>query len=69
MRAIVSRAGFLWSGWGARENLPGHPSHGRRIGPRHGPMLSPSPSVVAPARSRIPGSSRVIPDYPGLKLL
>ena len=41
---------FPWSGWGARESLPGHPSHGRRIGPRHGPILSPSPSVVAPAR-------------------
>ena len=41
---------FPWSGWGARESLPRHPSHGRRIGPRHGPILSPSPSVVAPAR-------------------
>ena len=56
---------FPWSGWGARESLPGHPSHGRRIGPRHGPMLSPSPSVVAPARVASrghPGLSRIIPD-------
>ena len=63
---------FPWSGWGARESLPGHPSHGRRIGPRHGPILSPSPSVVAPARVASrghPGLSRIIPDYPGLKLL
>ncbi len=63
---------FPWSGWGARESLPGHPSHGRRIGPRHGPILSPCPSVVAPARVASrghPGLSRVIPDYPGLKLL
>ena len=55
---------FPWSGWGARESLPGHPSHGRRIGPRHGPMLSPSPSVVAPARVASrghPGLSRIIP--------
>ena len=53
---------FPWSGWGARESLPGHPSHGRRIGPRHGPMLSPSPSVVAPARVASrghPGLSRI----------
>ena len=53
---------FPWSGWGARESLPGHPSHGRRIGPRHGPILSPSPSVVAPARVASrghPGLSRV----------
>ena len=55
---------FPWSGWGARESLPGHPSHGRRIGPRHGPILSPSPSVVAPARVASrghPGLSRLIP--------
>ena len=55
---------FPWSGWGARESLPGHPSHGRRIGPRHGPILSPSPSVVAPARVASrghPGLSRIIP--------
>ena len=53
-----------WSGWGARESLPGHPSPGRRTGPRHGPILSPSPSVVAPARVASrghPGLSRTIP--------
>ena len=49
---------FPWSGWGARESLPGHPSHGRRIGPRHGPILSPSPSVVAPARVASRGHRR-----------
>ena len=57
---------FPWSGWGARESLPGHPSHGRRIGPRHGPILSPSPSVVAPQEPAQLGMTQVlIRDNPG----
>ena len=41
----------------------GNPSHGRRIGPRHGPMLSLSPVSRYAHASRIPGSSQA---YPGL---
>ena len=48
--------------------LPGHPpAEGRRwIGSRQQPnSVAQSPYVVGSRANRIPGSSRVIPDYPG----
>ena len=55
-----------WSGLGARvasrDTLPAEGR--RRIGPRHGPILSPSPSGVAPVRVASRGHpelSRIIP--------
>ena len=63
---IVSRAGFRGPGW-AHVWPPGTPfprKARRRIGPRHGPILSPSPSGVAPVRVASRGHpelSRIIP--------
>ena len=64
LRAIVSRAGFRGPGLGA----PRTPTRGRQTLDRVSAQpnsVAQSPYVVGSRANRIPGSSRVIPDYPG----